>query len=893
MRPEPNGTNGTRREQVLLGLSIAFVLAGAATLALAQPQIAPGPLVALSALFVVAFGSAHLLLNRMLPQRDPYLLPIAALLTGWGLLLVARLAPGFLARQMAWVAVSVTALVAIVRLRGDLRWLRRFRYTWLFGGLALLAATLVLGVNPSGYGPRLWLGALGLYFQPSEVLKLLLVAYMSSYLAERRGLIVSTRWRIGRWSLPPMAYVGPLLAMFALAALLLAWQQDLGTATLFLLTFLAMLYTATGQWGYAAAGLVCLLLVGAAGYWLSPLVALRVDAWLNPWPEAADRAFQVVQSLLAFASGGLVGQGLGLGSPTFIPAVHTDFVFAAVAEEFGLAGTLAALLLYTGLMMRGFRVALRAERDFERLLAAGLTTALVVQAWVIAAGNARLIPITGVTLPFMSYGGSSLLASYIALALVLAVSGQRSPITSPRPVASPGPALAATLTRLTGVLVLGMLALAGECGFWAVARAEPLRARDDNPRRIQVEQRIVRGTIVDRHNVVLAVTHLSPEGVAVRHYPAPAAAPVVGYSSLRHGTGGIEASLDAVLRGEAGLGAWEVLVRELLHRTPEGQAVRLTLDARLQEAAQQSMAEVTGAAVLLDARTGEVLALTSSPTFDPERLEEQWESLRADARAPLLNRATQGLYQPGAALQTPVLAEALSRGLADMSAPISDPTRVLWVNGSALRCHPHALVPATLAEAYALACPGPAADLGLILGTPGLADMVARWRLTSPPALEIPTAAADWSPEAISTPLALQAEAIGQGMLTLSPVQAAQIAATIANDGVMPALRLVLAIQDRNGTWRATGSQELSAVPVLDPEDARALLRAWPRDEDGLQGHWGTAIAGTGQAPHAWFIGVARRGEGERLAVAVLIEHAAQPQDAAAIGTALLRLATR
>ncbi|MBE9506620.1 MAG: FtsW/RodA/SpoVE family cell cycle protein, partial [Chloroflexi bacterium] len=398
----PSQTETSRRERILLLIAAAFLLVGTITLAISNPRFGMLHLPLVVFPFAISFAIAHLYLNRHLPHRDPLLLPVAALLTGWGLLLIGRLAINFLLRQTIWLFISTAALLTIVRLSRDLRWLRRFRYTWLFGGLALLATTLVFGVNPSGYGPRLWLGGLGVYFQPAEMLKLLMIVYLASYLAERQKLLVSEGRKIGRWRLPPLAYVGPLLAMFGLAAVLLAWQQDLGAAMLFFFTFLSLLYLATGQWEYVATGLALFLVVGVAGYQFSGKVALRVDGWINPWPEAADRAFQIVQSLLAFGAGGVFGQGLGLGSPTYIPAVHTDFVFAAAGEEFGLAGALIIIALYGVLLLRGLRIAAHARQPFERLLAAGLTSGLVIQAWVIMAGNAKLAPIAGVTLPFVS-----------------------------------------------------------------------------------------------------------------------------------------------------------------------------------------------------------------------------------------------------------------------------------------------------------------------------------------------------------------------------------------------------------------------------------------------------------------------------------------------------------
>ncbi len=887
-------TQTIRRERTLLLIAAAFLLVGVITLAISNSQFAIGhwPLAILS--FIICFVSAHLLLSRSLPRHDPFLLPTAALLSGWGLLLIGRLAINFLLRQTIWLLISTAALLAVVWLSRDLRWLRRFRYTWLFGGLALLAATLVFGVNPSGYGPRLWLGAWGVYFQPSELLKLLMVVYLASYLAERRELLVSEGRRIGRWRLPPLAYVGPLLAMSGLAVVLLAWQQDLGAAMLFFFTSLAMLYLATGQWGYVATGLVLFIIVGLAGYRFSDRIALRVDGWLNPWPGAADRAFQIVQSLLAFGAGGILGQGIGLGNPTYIPAVHTDFVFAAIGEEFGLAGTLVIIALYEVLTLRGFRIAARAPRPFERFLAAGLTAGLVIQAWVITAGNAKLAPIAGVTLPFVSYGGSSLLISFIALGLLLRISSPTSEVQGPKPpvtVSPRQPVNPSPLLHLACALSLALALLATMCGYWTVLRAETLRARDDNPRRVLYEQHIARGRILDRYGAVLADVEVAGDGTVTRRYPILETAPAVGYASLRHGTGSIEATFDAELRGEVGRSDWLAAWEELLHRPPHGHDVQLTLDATLQIQAQQALAGQAGAIVLLDAATGEILALASSPTFDPEHLDDEWESLSEDPAAPLVNRATQGLYQPGAALQTVIMAEALNEGLAALTAPASNATATLTVNGALLGCSAASSEPHTLADAYAAACPAPFADLGKRLGTTGLKEAVERWALTTPPPLEIPAEAADWNAETLSTTTALRNEAIGQGRLTVSPLQMALMAGTLANEGKKPTPRLVLRVQDAEGDWQENPGAKESHT-ILAPDSARALLAAWQRYEENVAAHWGVAIAGEGQSPHAWFIGVAPETGETRYAVVVLIEHAAAPESVISIGTALLEAAS-
>ncbi len=415
-----------RRETILLWLAGAFLAVNALILSLVTDDLWP-PL----GILVIWAGAAvtgHRALNRLLPRRDPFLFPIPALLTGWGLLLILRLAPDFAWRQAIWLYVSLGTMLVVSALPLHLRWLRRYRYTWLFGGLILLLATIALGVNPSGAGPRLWLGFGGFYFQSSELLKLVLVIFLASYLADHRSAIRNEDARPRGFAAIALT-LGPLLLMWGLSVVVVIWQQDLGTATLFFIVFLTLLYIASGQARYVLAGLALLLLAAVVAYRLFDVVQLRFDVWLNPWPEANDRAFQIVQSLLALAAGGILGQGIGLGSPGYVPVVHSDFIFAAIGEEWGLVGTLSVVAALAVLVMRGLQLAtLWAESSFRLLLAAGLSVLLATQSILIMAGVLKLVPLTGVTLPFMSYGGSSLLFSYILMGLLLVLS---SPPESP------------------------------------------------------------------------------------------------------------------------------------------------------------------------------------------------------------------------------------------------------------------------------------------------------------------------------------------------------------------------------------------------------------------------------------------------------------------------------
>ncbi len=409
-------------EGALLIVAACFVFASALALSLAlEGQVIwehlYGP-TAWAILMAVAFG----ILQKSIPGHDPFLLPIIALLTGWGLILIDRLAPNFLARQVTWLAISLVALAATASFRPVLGFLQRYRYTWLSLGILMLAATLLFGVNPSGQGATLWLRMplVGrIYFQPSELLKLLLVAFLASYFADRRRLLLF-RGASGprRW----IAFLAPMALMWSFCMILLVWQRDLGAASLFFAAFVVLIYLATGDARYIGAGLALLILAGAIGYFAFPVVDLRVDTWIDPWPEANDRGFQIVQSLYAVAAGGVLGQGAGQGYPTYIPVVHSDFAFAAVAEEWGLVGAIAVIGCFAVLAYRGVKIATQSKEAFKMYLAAGITLLFSIQALLIMAGVTKLLPLTGITLPFISYGGSSLLVSMIMVGFLLNIS---------------------------------------------------------------------------------------------------------------------------------------------------------------------------------------------------------------------------------------------------------------------------------------------------------------------------------------------------------------------------------------------------------------------------------------------------------------------------------------
>lgn len=406
-------------ERALLALGGAFLAVNSAALALQRG----GDLTQWLPLLVWAACAmlGQRLIAQRLPRRDPLLFPLAMFLSGWGLLIIDRVAPVMADRQTVWLIIGTATLVAAVWTRPLLHWLRRYRYTLLLVSLLLLIATIRFGTNPSGAegAPTLWIGVAGFYAQPSELLKVMLVAFLASYLSAQIPLLRTG----GHRALFNPRLLGPLLLMWGVAVVVLVWQRDLGTAVLVFAVFILLLYIASGLTSMLVAGAALVVAAGVVAYAAFAVVRLRVDIWLNPWPESSDRAYQIVQSLMAFAAGGASGQGIGQGAPGFIPVAHSDFVFAALAEEWGLLGVVVALAFIAVYVLRALRAGIaRPDSPFRTLLAVGLGLLIGVQALLIMGGVLKLVPLTGVTLPFLSYGGSSLVTSFLITGLLLRVS---------------------------------------------------------------------------------------------------------------------------------------------------------------------------------------------------------------------------------------------------------------------------------------------------------------------------------------------------------------------------------------------------------------------------------------------------------------------------------------
>jgi len=419
------------RRRTELGLIVlgSIIIGGAYTLAtLGRTSSIPANIGPFLGVVLGLFVAAHLATRRFAPGADGLLLPIAALLNGLGYVFIARLdeatahPQGLAAAQAGWTVIGVGAFIATLVVVRRVRDLQRYRYTFLMLGLALLMAPLLPVIGREVNGARIWAKFGPLTFQPGEFAKVVLAIFFASYLVEKRELLGMATFPRFRPLLPDLKHLGPVLLAWGFSIVIMTAEKDLGSSLLFFALFMLMVWVATERTAYVAVGGAMFAVGSFMAYHAFEHVHARVQDWLNPWAHAAGSGFQVIQSWFAMAWGGIAGTGLGLGNPDRIPVAQTDFIFAAIGEELGLLGSSAIIFCYLLLVGCGLRIAVRAEPPFEKLLATGITILLGVQSFIIMAGVTRLLPLTGVALPFVSYGGSSLVANYVLLALLARIS---------------------------------------------------------------------------------------------------------------------------------------------------------------------------------------------------------------------------------------------------------------------------------------------------------------------------------------------------------------------------------------------------------------------------------------------------------------------------------------
>ena len=663
----------------------------------------------------------------------------------------------------------------------------------------------------------------------------------------------------------------PATLMFLVAISFLLVQRDLGTSALLMILFSIMLFLAVGKFRQIALSLFIVVAAGIAGYFLFDVIRLRVDAWINPWLDPSGRSYQIVQSLMAFAAGGITGRGPGLGSPRVVPVSHSDFIFSAIGEESGLVGTVGLICLLVLILYRGFRIAFRAETAYYRLLAAGITTLLAYQSILIIGGNLRVLPLTGVTLPFVSYGGSSLLISLVGAGILLRASdtGGEDPATLPHPL---------PYFLVFGAALAGFLAIVLVNGWWSIVRAANLLSRTDNPRLAINETYSPRGNILDRQGQPVNLTRGEP-GTYQRAYLYPPLSTVFGFDTSSYGQTGLEASLDGYLRGERGTPASVVWWNHLIYgQPPAGSAIETTIDMRLQSTADSLLEGRKGALVLMNASTGEILAMASHPNVDPNQADTMWAGWMNDPTSPLLNRTTQVSYPAGTML-TPFFLAAHTQSLNQMDPP---GTAGFRYEGADYDCGLPTGDEVTWGEVITAGCPAAYSSLAHAASNPSNLKLLQAFGFLNEPSFILPQAEA--SPP--SSFMEANALAFGEEQLKLTPLQMALAAVALTNGGEIPAPILASSFENSSQKiYFPAGARSSAYQPGIERVPFILASEAYPG--------WGSSGQSTSsRGEYSWFIGGTSPGwKGTPLSLALVIEDGS-PQDARAIGEGVLISAT-
>ena len=929
-----------RTTELLLLIAAAFPV----TLLYAMYVVTTGAALSFQTLAVplglfAAFAAAHIGVRIFAPGADPAILPVVFTLSGIGITFVTRLQPDASLGQVIFLFLGVALMVGTLAVVKNLEVVKRYKYVLGIAGIILLVLPMFIGTEI--YGSKLWIKIGGFQFQPGEFAKVLIVLFLAGYLAENRELLsISNRTVLGI-KFPRLRLLYPLFIVWGVCLLVVAFERDLGSALLFYTIFLIMLYVATGRVSYVIIGLA-LLAVGAFGmYQIMSHVQVRVAIWLDPFSDAQNLGYQIVQSLFSLADGGLAGVGIGKGMADIIPVVASDMIFAAIGEEMGLLGGSAVLLLFMLFAVRGLTTAARAKSDLAAFSAAGLTAAISFQAFTIVGGVTKLIPLTGVTLPFMSQGGSSLLASFVIVALLLragdeatgrsteiantstdlATAGYRTTVRGShmrRPALDTPEsgllgrvALANRLTRTVFLFTALFAVLIGNITYIQVIKASEYQDMPSNNHTINKARFIKRGSIITADGLTLAESIQQADGTYARSYPnGNLAAHVVGYYSQQYGTMGIENTQNDTLTGSKDYSSWQNALNSLAGISEPGNSVQLTIDSRIQRAAEQALAGRVGAIVALDPRSGAVLAWASAPTFDNTNIQAAIEAANASGGADtsMYDRATLALYTPGSTFKVLTLASALENGLATLDTTYDSPGRMEIGGADVVSIGERGHGKISLAKAFALSSNTVFGQVADGLGAEKLVATARAFGYGQQLGLDFTTAASVMpNPEEMTEwelAWAGAGQPVGQGH-TPGPqatvMQNALMAATIANNGIAMNPYVVSQILAPDGTVLKTtrGHSLGQAVGSGTAEQVkRAMLDVVQNGTGSAAAIAGVKVAGkTGTAEtnnanaNSTFVGFAPY-DTPTVAIAVVIEQNAKGEEsAAAVGGQVLRAA--
>ena len=855
----------------------------------------------------IAFLIAHLAIRKLAPGADPALLPLSFALSGIGIAFVTRLAPELAMRQVMWLFFGVVCMLLVLIFLKNLDRIANYKYTLMIVGFLLLLSPLLPVVGQEIYGSRIWLNIAGISFQPGEIAKILIVLFLAGYLAQNREMLSIFTHRIGPFKIPDLATLVPLLVMWVISLLIVIFEKDLGSALVVFFVFITMLYVATGKKTYLIIGFVLIAIGGVAAFLLFDHVQIRVDTWLDPFKDATGDGYQLVQAIFSIADGGLFGVGIGNGMSNQIPIVESDFIFAAIAEETGLLGAAGLLLLYLCFAIRGLVTAARAKSDVSSFIAVGLTASIILQAFIIVGGVTRLIPLTGLTLPFVSQGGSSLLASFIAIGFLLRC-GDQSTGLGTEMISGTGTlssesvlgrvSLGKRLTKTMIAFSVLFALLVANLTLIMVVQANDYKNMPSNNHTLAREARTERGTISTYDNVVLAQSVLQDDGTYKRVYPSGTlAAHVVGYASEAYGTAGIEASYNDTLKGQRNYASWVDVVNAATDAGTPGNDVKLTINSTIQQAAEQALDGFNGACVVIDPETGAVLALASSPSYNASDIESILSS-GSDSSA-LYNRATQALYSPGSTFKMVSLTTALENNVATESSVFSSPGEMTIGNGKVNNFGNYSYGEITLARATELSSNTVYGQLGTQIGSDRLVEGSEKFGFNQDVSFDIPLVKSlmpdpnemtEWE-----TAWATAGEPVGQHASPAGPqatvLQMALVGCVIANDGVMEQPYLVDSIYNADGecSFTARPSSLMTATSSSIAKRVRTVLEGVVNSGTGTAAAvQGVQIAGKTGTPEtgkeyddSWFVGMGPS-EDCKVVVAIALEQGASLNGGAA-----------
>ena len=896
----------TRRnlELVLLCVAAPLVVLLFAMIALNQGQALDMNTLGVPAGIFVAFVIAHIATRRFAPGADPALLPIAFALSGIGIAFVTRLAPDLAVNQVMWLFLGVAFMVLVLAFVRNLDKVANYKYTLMIAGFLLLLSPLVPGLGQEIYGSRIWLSLGGFSFQPGEIAKIIVVLFLAGYLAQNREMLSVFTVRVGPFRLPDIRTLLPLILMWGVALLIVVFEKDLGSALVLFFMFLVMLYVATGKKFYLAIGLGLIAVGGVGAFLAFDHVQVRVNTWLDPFADAQNTGYQLTQAIYSIADGDLFGVGLGNGLAEQIPVVESDFIFADIAEEIGLLGAAGVLLLFLCFAIRGFVTAARAKSDVSSFAAVGLTSVIVLQAFIIVGGVTRLIPLTGITLPFISQGGSSLLASFIIVGLLLRCGDEGTGV---------GREMTSATSSLHANSVLGRVSLGKRLShsmlfcsalfallvanltMIMVVQADYYQGMPGNNHSLAKEARTERGTISTYDGVVLAQSVPTEDGTFERVYPAgDLASQVVGYSSARFGTSGIEQAYNDTLKGKENFASWTDVLNSFAGIGGAGNDVALTLNSKIQQAAQDALAGRTGACVVMDPDTGAVLAMASSPTYDAADFETVIEQANADSSdTRLINRAIHALYSPGSTFKIVSLATALEDGVADENTVYDAPGSMEIGNADVVNFDGNSYGRLTLAQATELSANTAFGQLGVEMGADALVagaedfgfNKDIEFALTLYTSLmPDPDDMTEWE-----TAWAAAGENVGENKTANHPspngpqatvLEMALVGSAIANDGTIMQPYIVDGVYNANGerSFTAQPTKLMQAVSETTAGRVRDVLVGVVNNGtgtdaaiDGVQVAGKTGTAEKVDGNDSWFVGMAPADD-PRVVVALIIE---------------------